>query len=206
MTVVGSPLVEAAVARSPLVREALATAAEAHAGQIRNGSGGLPYIEHPKMVAERLAEAGYGDEVLAAGLLHDVVEDSQLTVADLRERFGAEIAGLVEVLSDDQSIERYRERKDEHRGRIESVDGDALAIYGADKLTNVGTLRVALAREGEAVADEFKVPLELKLEVWEADAELLRRLAPELAFLEALNDELSGLRSDLTATGSAPRG
>ena len=206
MTVVGSPLVEAAVARSPLVREALATAAEAHAGQVRNGSGGLPYIEHPKMVAERLAEVGYGDEVLAAGLLHDVVEDSDLTVANLHERFGAEIAGLVEVLSDAQSIEPYRERKDEHRGRIESVDGDALAIYGADKLTNVSTLRSALAREGESVAGEFKVPLELKLEVWEADAELLRRLAPELPFLEALNEELSGLRSDLAAAGSAPRG
>lgn len=206
MTGVGSPRVEAAVARSPLVREALQVAAEAHAGQIRNGSGGLPYVEHPKMVAERLAEAGYGDEVLAAGLLHDVVEDSDLTVADLRERFGTEIATLVEALSDDQSIDPYRERKDEHRGRIESVDGEALAIYGADKLTNVSTLRGALAREGEAVASEFKVPLELKLEVWEADAELLGRVAPELPFLAALNEELSGLRSDLAATGPAPRG
>jgi (p)ppGpp synthase/HD superfamily hydrolase len=206
MTVVGSPLVEAAVARSPLVRDALATAAAAHAGQVRNGSGGLPYIEHPKMVAERLAEAGYGDEVLAAGLLHDVVEDSELTVADLRERFGAEIATLVELLSDDQSIESYRERKDEHRGRIESVDGDALAIYCADKLSNVSTLRSALAREGAAVPEEFKVPLELKLEVWEADAALLRRLAPELAFLEPLSDELSGLRADLTAADPNPRG
>lgn len=206
MTEVGSPRVEAEVARSPLVREALAVAAEAHAGQVRNGSGGLPYIEHPKMVAERLAASGYGEEVLAAALLHDVVEDSEVTVDDLRERFGPEIADLVEVLSDDQSIGPYRERKDEHRGRIEAVDGDALAIYCADKLANVSTLRAALAREGEAVSDEFKVPLELKLEVWEADAELLRRLAPELPFLAALSEQLSGLRSDLTAAGPAPRG
>jgi guanosine-3',5'-bis(diphosphate) 3'-pyrophosphohydrolase len=198
--------VEAAVARSPLLRDALQAAAEAHAGQVRNGSGGLPYIEHPKMVAEQLAAAGYGDEVLAAALLHDVVEDSELTVADLRERFGAGIANLVEVLSDDQEIEPYRERKDEHRGRIESYDGDALAIYGADKLTNVSTLRAALAREGAAVPGEFKVPLELKLEVWEADAELLRRLVPELAFLQALGEELSGLRADLAAPRPAPRG
>lgn len=206
MTEVGSRRVEAAVARSPLVREALQVAAEAHAGQVRNGSGGLPYIEHPKMVCERLAAAGYGDEVLAAGLLHDVVEDSEVTVADLRGRFGDGVAGLVEALSDDQTIEAYRERKDEHRGRIESVDGDALAIYAADKLSNVSTLRGALAREGEAVAGEFKVPLELKLEVWEADAELLRRLAPELPFLADLGEQLSGLRSDLTAAGPAARG
>lgn len=206
MTEVGSPRVEAAIARSPVIREALDAAAEAHAGQVRNGSGGLPYIEHPKMVCERLAAAGYGDEVLAAGLLHDVVEDSELTVADLRERFGAEIAALVEVLSDDGSIEPYRKRKDEHRSRIEAVDGEALAIYAADKLTNISTLRTALAREGAAVATEFKVPLELKLEVWEDDAELLRRLAPELPFLAELGEALSGLRSDLTAAGSAPRG
>lgn len=206
MTVVGSPRVEAAAARSPVVREALQVAAEAHAGQVRNGSGGLPYIEHPKMVAEQLAASGYDDDqVLAAALLHDVVEDSEVTVAELRERFGAEIAALVEALSDDQSIEPYRERKDEHRGRIESVDGAALAIYGADKLTNVSTLRLALAREGAAVPDEFKVPLELKLEVWEADAELLRRLVPELPFLAALDGELSGLRSDLAAAGPPAR-
>ncbi len=101
-----------------LVREALAVASEAHAGQVRNGSGGMPYIEHPKTVAERLAEHDYGDEVLAAALLHDVVEDSETTVEALRERFGEPVAGLVAALSDDESIADYRERKDEHRGRV----------------------------------------------------------------------------------------
>jgi (p)ppGpp synthase/HD superfamily hydrolase len=201
-----TPLVDAAAERSALVRTALETATAAHAGQVRNGSGGLPYIEHPKMVAERLAAAGYADEVLAAGLLHDAVEDSELTVADLRERIGEPVASLVAALSDDESIESYRERKREHRQRVEAVDGDALAIYAADKLTNSTTLSEALAREGPGVADEFKVPLGLKLEVWEADAELLRRLVPELVFVEPLEAALNRLREDLLVADPAARG
>jgi (p)ppGpp synthase/HD superfamily hydrolase len=201
-----TPLLDAAAERSPLVRLALETATAAHAGQVRNGSGGLPYIEHPKAVAERLAAAGYGDEVLAGGLLHDTVEDSELTVEDLRERIGEPVASLVDALSDDESIESYRERKREHRQRIEAVDGDALAIYAADKLTNSTTLGEALAREGTSVADEFKVPLGLKLEVWEADAELLRRLVPGLVFIEPLEAALNRLREGLLVADPPARG
>jgi (p)ppGpp synthase/HD superfamily hydrolase len=184
-----------------LVGDALEKAREAHAGQIRNGSGGMPYIEHPQAVAALLAENGFGEEVLAAALLHDVVEDSETTVAELRERFGDPIAGLVDALSDDESIADYRERKDEHRARVAAAGADALAIYCADKLTNVRTLRDAYAEEGEAVAEEFKVPLDLKVEIWEADVELLRREAPQLAYLPELEAELSRLSADRAAAG-----
>src|ERR1700761_5615856 len=137
MSPIDTPPIDLAAARSERIARALAKATEAHAGQIRNGSGGLPYVEHPRMVAATLAERGYGDEVLAAALLHDVVEDSDTTVEDLRAEFGDAIAATVAALSDDESIESYRERKDEHRGRVVTADGDALAIYGADKLTNM---------------------------------------------------------------------
>ena len=200
-----TPRIEAASERSPLVREALAKATADHAGQVRNGSGGMPYIEHPVAVADLLDEHGFGDEVLAAALLHDVVEDSETTVAELRELFGEPVAGLVDALSDNEGIDDYRERKRENRGRVAVADGDALAIYGADKLTNVRTLRRALAEQGEAtVAGEFKVPLDLKLEVWEADAELLRELTPELAFLDELEAELNRLAADRAAAAPRP--
>jgi len=184
---------------SPLVREALEVARSAHAGQVRNGSGGMPYIEHPQAVAAMLEEHGYAEEVLAAALLHDVVEDSETTLEELRERFGEPIAGMVGVLSDDESIDPYRERKAEHRERVAAAGEDALAIYAADKLTNIRGLRRAYAEQGEAVADEFKVPLELKLEVWEADLALLREKAPELPFLDPLEAELSAFRAQLGA-------
>lgn len=194
--------IEAAAERSPLVRAALEHARSDHEGQVRNGSGGMPYIEHPVTVAARLDERGYRDEVLAAALLHDVVEDSDTTLDEVREKFGNEVAGLVGALTDDQSIDSYMERKIEHRERVAAADGEALAIYGADKLTNAATLRAAYADEGDSVRREFKVPLELKLEVWGDDIELLREKAPELPFIDQFEEEISALRSSLAA--SAP--
>jgi (p)ppGpp synthase/HD superfamily hydrolase len=199
-----APRIESAAERSPLVRAAYEKASAAHAGQVRNGSGGLPYIEHPAAVAARLDSHGYGDEVLAAALLHDVVEDSDTSVEDLREQFGERVAELVAALSDDESIEDYRERKDEHRARVRRFDGDAFAIYGADKLTNSSTLRQAFEREGDTVRDEFRVPLEQKLDVWQDDARMLRREAPELPFLDELDQVLRFFRADLAAAGPRP--
>ncbi|HEV7616343.1 MAG TPA: HD domain-containing protein [Solirubrobacterales bacterium] len=196
-----SPRIDAAAASSQLVAEALEKARADHAGQVRNGSGGMPYIEHPIAVASLLDEHDFAEEVLAAALLHDVVEDSDTTVAELHALFGEPVAGLVAALSDDESIEDYRERKREHRARVADVDGVALAIYGADKLTNVLTLRRALAAEGAVVANEFKVPLALKAEAWEADARLLRQQAPGLPFLDELEAELNRLSADLAAAG-----
>jgi (p)ppGpp synthase/HD superfamily hydrolase len=198
-----TPRIEAAAEGSPLVREALRTAHVAHAGQVRNGSGGMDYVEHPRAVAELLAEREYGEEALAGALLHDVVEDSELTVDDLRRQFGAEIAELVAVLSDDESIESWRERKDEHRGRVRGAGPDALAIYAADKLNNVSSLHRVHAAEGSRVEREFDVPIDSKLEVWGEDLEMLRREAPDLPFLEALESELNGLRDERAA--ASPR-
>ena len=80
-----------------------------------------------------------------------------------------------------------------------------MAIYGADKLTNVITLRAAYEAEGDTVREEFKVPVELKTEIWEADLALLREKAPELPFLDDLEAELSRFRARLEAP-APPRG
>jgi (p)ppGpp synthase/HD superfamily hydrolase len=196
--------IEAAAQRSPLVRAALEKARSAHAGQIRNGSGGMPYVEHPMAVAARLDEHGYSEEVLAAALLHDVVEDSGTSLDELREEFGEAVAGMVGALTDDEAIDSYRERKAEHRERVAAADGEALAVYGSDKLTNVRALRAAYEDEGDAVREEFKVPIELKTEIWEADLALLREKAPEVPFLDELDEELNRFRARLEAPAPPP--
>lgn len=199
------PGIEAATGRSPLVREALEIARKAHAGQIRNASGGRPYIDHPVAVAERLGEHVDGDEVLAAALLHDVVEDSELEVDDIRARCGDRVAELVAVLSDDETIESYSRRKQDHRDRVEAAGEEAMAIYAADKLTNVAMLRDAHRAEGEeAIAGELKVPLDEKVEIWEGDLEMLRRHAGDSEAVRSLaaglEEELSGLEADRSAS------
>ena len=107
-------------------RAALEMAREAHAGQTRNASGGRPYIDHPVAVAEHLAEHGSGDEVLAAALLHDVVEDTELEVEDIARALRRAGRRDRRRLTDDESIEPYEERKGEHRDRVEAA-GDGRA-------------------------------------------------------------------------------
>ncbi len=203
-----SPDIEAAAAESELIRSALELAERAHAGQIRNGSGGMAYIHHPVAVAELLAEHGYDEETVAAALLHDVVEDSETSVAEIAAHFGQRVARLVEALTDDESVEPYERRKDEHRRRVRDAGGAAPAIYAADKLSNVRVLRRAYANEGEAAGEEFKAPLDVKLEIWDADLEMLRQQLSAAPFVDDLATELEQLREARARTtqpaGPAP--
>lgn len=179
---------------------------QAHAGKIRDGSGGAPYIDHPLAVAERLAVHGFPDEVLAAALLHDVFEDGDTDVAAIRGRFGDPVADLVEALTEDGAIEDYEERKEEHRRRVGGAGPEALAIFAADKLTNVAALRDAYAIEGEAVSDQLEAPLDAKIYVWEEDLEMLFDEAPDLPLVEELADEMVGLWGDRFRDAQASSG
>lgn len=195
--------IDAAAERSERVRAALEMAREAHAGQVRRASGGRPFIDHPVAVAEHLSTAHVSDDALAAALLHDVVEDSELGLDDVRERCGERVAELVGVLTDDESIEPYAERKREHRGRVEAAGGEEMAIYAADKLTNVKMLRDAYEEQGEQVGEELTVPLDEKVRVWEEDLEMLSANASESPAVRdlasGLEDQLNGLAADRRA-------
>lgn len=197
--------IDAAIERSGLVREAFETARIAHAGQFRDGAEQIPYIDHPRVVAERLTGQGFPDEVLAAALLHDVVEDSEAEVEELRTRFGGRVADLVAAMTEDEAIEDYERRKAEHRQRIAEAGDEALAIYAADKLTNLAMLRDGYREQGEAVGEQLSVPLDLKVAVWEADLAMLLEQAPDLPLVREFADEMAGLCGD-RASGARASG
>ena len=178
----------------PLAAEAEAVAAAGHAGQIRNYSG-RPYIEHPRAVAALLREQGFGDEVVAAALLHDLLEDTETTSEEIRGRFGERVSQLVDALSDDPEIEPYERRKDALREKVIGAGPDAVAVYAADKLSNVSDLRVLYGREGEAAGDRFMAPLDLRLELWRRDAEALSSLSPPPPFATELQRQLDALQA-----------
>jgi guanosine-3',5'-bis(diphosphate) 3'-pyrophosphohydrolase len=186
---------------SPIVREAYRIAAGAHRGQLRKDSE-RPYIEHPMNVAATLAEAGFDDEVLAAALLHDVVEDTEMSLEDVGQAFGGRVAGLVEALTEEEEIEPYSRRKAAHRRKVERAGREAVAIYGADKLSNIRGLRRLYASEGEASEARFNAPLDVRVALWGGDLEMLRRTAPDLPFLAELAQELEGLQSDRALAAS----
>ena len=203
-----SPGIDKAAEHSEVVRAALVIAREAHADQTRNASGGRPYIDHPVAVAERLAELGFPDEVLAAALLHDVVEDSEIGIDEIRAECGEGVAEIVAVMTDDESIDSYEARKGEHRGRLEGAGDGAKAIYASDKLTNVEMLRDAYEQQGEAVGDELKVSLDVKIRVWEDDLEMVEREGAGSEALRSLTsrlrDQLDSLSRDRAAAAPGP--
>ena len=176
-------------ARSDLVAQAYELAADAHQGQRRKDNGSA-YITHPIAVAELLHDAGFSDQVIAAALLHDVVEDTETGAGELNERFGEGVAELVDALSDDEDIADWEERKHEHREQVEECGTDATAIYIADKLSNLRDMREIYAEEGEAIACRFTPPLDLRVELWEQDAAMAGRVAPQLPFLSTFQHEL----------------
>ncbi len=201
-----TPGIEAVAERSDAVKRALELARRAHSGQLRRGSDGRPYVDHPLAVAELLLEQGYGEETLSAALLHDVVEKSETEIGEIEDGFGETVAGLVDALTEDETVPDYVERKEEHRRRIAEVDGDALAIFAADKLTNVGMLRDAYALIGEDVSDELAVGLDLKIYVWEMDLEMLFDELPDSPLTAKLADEMVSLWADRFRSVRHPSG
>jgi (p)ppGpp synthase/HD superfamily hydrolase len=180
----------------PLLVRAHLLAARAHDGQ-RQDADGSPYLEHVLAVAALLRDAGYSDEVVAAGLLHDVLERSRITHFEIRVRFGARVTKLVRAMTEPRSIEPFAVRKAALRTQVIRAGADAEAIFAADKLANATTLRAAVERDGEAAVRERLGPrFEQKLAHYEATLELLAQREPAPPFLESLGDELRLLRRE----------
>jgi (p)ppGpp synthase/HD superfamily hydrolase len=190
---------------SEVVRGAYGLLLERHSDQ-RQKVNRRPYVEHPVLVATDIAAEGFEPEMIAAALLHDIVEDSDVTVEQLRERFGDRVAGLVDVMTDTAEVADYERRKEIQRRRVEAAGPEAAAIFAADKLNNVRALRAAYEVDGEQVAERFNQPLDLKLRVWVADVDFVSGYAAVLPYAQTLEDEVAGLQADRLNAPRPPRG
>lgn len=138
-----------------LVELAIAVAARAHAGQVRKGSG-IPYIWHPLSVGRCLTQHGLRAEVVATGILHDTLEDTELTAIELEQSFGAEIRRFVEILTEPPKGVRWEERKRRYIERVTASEFEVRIVSAADKLDNLRTTAADLARDGEAIWSKFR--------------------------------------------------
>jgi (p)ppGpp synthase/HD superfamily hydrolase len=173
-------------------------AREAHAGQTRGG-GGRPYLDHPIQVAELLSGQGADEPTIVAGLLHDVVEDSGLTVGDVVESFGIEVGELVAALTDDPGIEDWEQRKLALREHVAEAGPAAAAIYAADKLANLHDWRAVYGELGEDAVAHFTAPtLDARVRVWHADLDMVERVATGLELNARLRDELETFEAERT--------
>lgn len=160
---------------SALLEGAYAFAISAHHGPRREGE---TDIDHPLAVAELLHDAGYPESIVAAALLHDVVEDTATSIEEIADLYGSEVSFLVQEMTEDESLEPYEHRKAEHRSRIIRT-GEVAAIYAADKLATLRTLDVQ--------DEDSPGP---KLEHYRRTLEVLCKERPDLPFLVELRRRL----------------
>lgn len=174
------------------MRRAFDLAASVHEGQRRND--GDPYVAHPIEVSRLLADLDADEVTVAAALLHDGVEDSELTVDEVDERFGAEVAAVVAALTEDERIDDWVERKHALRAQVEAGGSRAASIYAADKLSNLREMRRIYAVRGESAINLHKAPsLDLRIQAWRDDLDMVVRVIPGFALAEELRSELSRL-------------
>jgi (p)ppGpp synthase/HD superfamily hydrolase len=173
---------------SPLTRDALAFADQRHAGQTRDIDD-LPFVTHPVEVACLLHEGGYPDEVVAAGVLHDVVEDTDAELSDLEARFGGRVAELVKAVTDDASIDDDTERKAALRRQVAAAGECAAVIFAADKVSKARELRVRVSRGRRDESDCSKFAH------YEASLDMLAALIPGHELVRQLRVEVEALHA-----------
>jgi guanosine-3',5'-bis(diphosphate) 3'-pyrophosphohydrolase len=207
---------------SDLLRLAHETAERAHEGQTRKN--GDPYITHPTTVAFMLAQYGLDADTIAAAFLHDTVEDTPLTLGQVQETFGKDIASLIDGVTKLDRV-RYSSREQAQAANIRKMvvamarDVRVLIIKLFDRLHNLRTVDALREEKQIRVAREtldVYAPLAHRLGVQEIkhefedrcfailypgpNAEIQAKLAeaaPEReAFIEKMTEEISGMMAD----------
>ena len=121
----------------PLILHALEFASLKHRDQRRKDADASPYINHPIALATLLTREGVVEDiVLAAAILHDTLEDTQTTPAELREHFGERVAGIVAEVTDDKNLLKV-ERKRLQIEHAATISREAKLVKLADKICNL---------------------------------------------------------------------
>lgn len=117
-----------------LYEQALKIATQAHSGQLRKHDGS-PYISHPVMVARIIEHVGFDEVVVAAGLVHDVLEDTPVDEVTLRSALGDGVVDIVTAVSEDTSLP-WEDRKERYVQCVVAAGPSVWAVSVADKIHN----------------------------------------------------------------------
>ena len=169
--------------QGPLIDEAKQLAGKAHEGQFRKYSG-MPYIVHPVEVATIVQTVeGHTDEMIAAALLHDVVEDTEYSFEDIAKEVSPEVAelvrGLTEVSQPQDGNRAVRKAKD--RDFLAQQSAEVQTIKYADIISNTQDIRANDPKFAKVYIEEMK----LLLQVLDKGDAKLREKAKEIVYADA---------------------
>ena len=173
-----------------LVSEALAFAAKAHDGMRRRKSE-APYVLHPMEVGAIIGTMTDRQEVIAAGILHDVVEDAGIAMEEIGEKFGARVMALVAAETENKREdlppeETWRIRKTESLEKLKATDDiEVLMLWIGDKLSNIRAIYRDFLVEGNALWDRFHQS-DITVQAWyyRSIMKYTERLSHTLAWIE----------------------
>lgn len=160
------------------VKRALDWAAQLHESQLRKYPGvRVPYMSHLAGVVATLARHGFDDEVVAAGALHDAIEDAGVTAEEIADRLGPRVAELVVACSEADKDLPWEARKEAYLAAFPKKGWSAQAITLADKIDNLSSILVCKADHGDPWS-QFKRGRDAQIERFVALSEATRSLAP----------------------------
>ena len=142
------------------IEEAIIYATIMHQGKVRK-LGSIPYILHPLEVAQILATMTDDQDVITAGILHDIVEDTDGTLEEIEKRFGERVAFLVSSESENKHAgenlsESWKRRKEESLKVLKNTDDQGVRmLWLADKLANIRSLTGNFSEQGEKLWESF---------------------------------------------------
>lgn len=145
--------------KDDLFNRALIFAVNAHAGMVRKGTN-TPYIVHPMEAAAIVASMTNDKEVIAAAALHDVVEDTNYTIDDIKKEFGDKVAGLVASESENKrpelpEEETWKIRKEETLEHLKNASIETKIVTLGDKLSNIRAIYRDYLELGDRLWDRF---------------------------------------------------
>ena len=150
----------------------------------------IPYLTHTFTVGLILARAGASEEVIAAGILHDTIEDSVPEQKVSREmiafQFGVQVADLVASVTEIQEGISWDEAKARAREHIKNLSKESLLVKSADILSNTSEILDDYRKDGERVFNRFKAPKEKVLQNYIQNIEIITKKWPENPLAEDL--------------------
>ena len=157
---------------SSKITTAIEMCCELHKNQTRKATT-VPFASHPISVGFILLSSGYMEEIIIAGILHDVLEDTTGTEKDIENIFGKHVVSLIKGVTENISIKSWEDKKNSYLKNLKNAENDIKAISAADALDNCRSM-IRVLKNGINIWDAFTVSREKIIENYKQRVSIIK--------------------------------